>query len=297
MRYRSFGDGGQSISALLVSVDSHEDETLQDGFLADCLDVGVNAFEARLDDLHAIQALGRGLASVERSMVVVGLRAVTPPAHRRRDLSREMVVRLLQDALRNTGLRWIDYLIIDDPEPDELDHAFFMTIEAARQAKRLRYVGVGGDGQTINDLIDTGHIQLYAAPYSLTSNQSVRKRLRQGESSNLMILGYDYYPQSVRQAQEAPAATGSGILSFLGFGGSARAREASGGPYDFLNHVRNWSPEQICLAYALNEPAISAVRIGALDVQTIKGLVEAVERELPNGLAAQIELARMSNAD
>ena len=53
----------------------------------------------------------------------------------------------------------------------------------------------------------------------------------------------------------------------------------------------------MCLSYALNEPSVSAARVFALDLETLKGLVEVTERELPNGLSAQIELARVSDLD
>jgi aryl-alcohol dehydrogenase-like predicted oxidoreductase len=297
MRYRSFGDGGQSISTVLVSVDSQESATISDAFLSGCLALGVNAFEARLDDLTAIQALGRTLSSVERSMVVVGLRTPASESRFSRDLTRETIIRQLQDALRNTGLRWIDYLIVDDPQQGELGPSFFMTVEAARQAKRLRYVGVSGDNVTISDVIESGGVQIYAAPYNLRCSQIVRKRMRQAEAASVMILGYDHYPEAIRKTQSAPAAAASGILRFLGLGGARRELANDEGPYSFLNYVRNWTAEQICLSYSLNEPSLSAARIQASDLETIKGLVEAAERELPNGLAAQIELARVSDLD
>lgn len=292
MRYRSFGEGGQSISPVLVAVDSEDGDTTTEAFLAGCLGLGVNAFEARLDDLAAIQALGRTTAGVERSMVIIGLRAAAI-AHR--DLSREILIRMLQDALRNTGLRWIDYLIVDDPRPGELGASFFMTVEAARQAKRLRYVGVGGDSPTVGDLIESGGVQIYAAPYNLRCSNTVRRRMRQAEAANIMILGYDHYPDAIRQTQSLPAAAASGLLKFLGFRGPRQAPADEDGPYSFLNYVRGWSAEQICLSYALNEPSLSSTRVKAPDLATIKGLAETAERELPNGLAAQIELARVAD--
>ena len=297
MRYRSFGEGGQSISTVLPAVDSRQSATISDSFLTGCLNLGVNAFEARLDDVTAIQALGRTLSNVERSMVVVGLRIETSDSRSPRDLSRETLIRQLQDALRNTGLRWIDYLIVDDPGLGELGSSFFMTVEAARQAKRLRYVGVSGDGPAISDLIEAGGLQIYAAPYNLRCSQFVRRRMRQAEAASVMILGYDHYPEEIRKSQSIPAAAASGIMRFLGLGGARRAPADNEGPYSFLNYVRGWTAEQVCLSYALNEPSVSAARVSAPDLETLQGLVEASERELPNGLSAQIELARVSDLD
>lgn len=297
MRYRSFGEGGQSISTVLAAVDSNESGSISEAFLSGCLNLGVNAFEARMDDLEAIQALGRTLSTVERSMVIAGLSIGAGDPRYPRDLSREALIRKLQDALRNTGLRWIDYLIVDDPLPGELGASFFMTVEAARQAKRLRYVGVSGDTPAVSDLIESGGVQIYAAPYNLRCTQIVRKRMRQAEAANVMILGYDHYPEAVRTPQPVPAVAASGIMKFLGLGGGRREAAEHDGPYSFLNHVRGWTVEEVCLAYALNEPSLSAARVRAPDLDTMKGLVEAAERELPNGLSAQIELARVSDLD
>ena len=297
MRYRSFGEGGQSISTVLPAVDSQESGTISDSFLTGCLNLGVNAFEARVDDLTAIQALGRILPKVERSMVVVGLRVEASDPRYPRDLSRETLIRQLQDALRNTGLRWIDYLIVDDPGPGELGSSFFMTVEAARQAKRLRYVGVSGDSPAISDLIEAGGLQIYAAPYNLRCSQIVRRRMRQAEAASVMILGYDHYPEEIRKPQSLPTVAASGIMRFLGLGAARRAPADNEGPYSFLNYVRGWTAEQVCLSYTLNEPSLSAARVNAPDLETLRGLVEAAERELPNGLSAQIELARVSDLD
>lgn len=295
MRYRSFGEGGQSISTVLVSVDSSESVTVSESFLAGCMSLGVNAYEARIDDLTAIQALGQVASSVERSMVVVGLRVEQAGPRQARDLNRETIIRQLQDALRNTGLRWIDYLIVEDPAPGELGSSFFMTVEAARQAKRLRYVGVSGDSNEITDLIQSGSVQIYGTPYNLRCSQSVRKRMRQAETANVMLLGYDHYPEVIRHTPSAPIAAATGIMRLLGLGGARRMPADKDGPYSFLNFVRGWTAEQICMAYALNEPSLSSARVRAPDLETVKGLAEAVERELPNGLAAQIELARVSD--
>lgn len=297
MRYRSFGEGGQSISTVLVAVDSAEAATISDHYLSGCLALGVNAFEARLDDLSAIQALGRTASSVERTMLVVGLRIPVGDARTPRDLSRETLIRQLQDALRNTGLRWIDYLMVEDPAQGELGPSFFMTVEAARHAKRLRYVGVSGDSVAITDVIEQGGMQIYAAPYNLRCTQFVRKRMRQAEATNVMILGYDHYPSAIRKVQSAPAAAASGFLQFLGLGGARREPADDDSPYSFLNYVRDWTAEQVCLSYALNEPSLSAARITAPDFETLKGLIAASERELPNGLSAQIELARVADID
>ena len=121
--------------------------------------------------------------------------------------------------------------------------------------------------------------------------------MRQAEAAHVMIFGDDHYPEAIRKAQSIPAAAASGIMRFLGLGGGRRDAADNDGPYSFLNKIRGWTAEQICLSYALNEPSLSAARVQAPDLETMQGLIQASERELPNGLSAQIELARVSDLD
>ena len=66
------------------------------------------------------------------------------------------------------------------------------------------------------------------------------------------------------------------------------------GGYEFLSKTPGWSGEDICLGYALTEPSLSTVRITADTRADVERLAAVVERDLPNGVCAQIEMARFS---
>ena len=60
--------------------------------------------------------------------------------------------------------------------------------------------------------------------------------------------------------------------------------------------TRNWSPEEICLAYALTEPSLATVQIHAERAERLEALAAIPDREMPPGVSAQIEMARFSTA-
>jgi aryl-alcohol dehydrogenase-like predicted oxidoreductase len=302
LRYRSFSESGQAISALSLSLDDDSlSPAVLNALVVGGLEAGVNCYEARVDDLPALYAIGRATASVERRMVVVGLRVPLDTDSGRRLLDRGTVIRMLQEALRTSGLRWIDYLMIEDPQPGEFDAAFRATIEAARQARRLRFVGVRGNSEAVDKLLADAAVDIYAAPYNLRASWITRSRMRTAIHGGLTVIGYDYYPAVVRASVSAPAAESPRRSGFLGFGlGLARAIQVQPerpAPYHFLDRIREWDADQICLAYALTEPSLCTIQISATSAETVTHLASVVERELPAGVPAQIELARVSDLD
>ena len=302
MRYRSFSESGQAISALSLSLDAAD---LRPGDLntlvVSALEAGVNCYEARVDDLDALYAIGQATSTLERRMVLVGLRVPLDSDKGQRLLDRGTVIRLLQEALRASGLRWIDYLMIEDPQPGEFDPAFRATIEAARQARRLRFVGIRGDSEAVDKLLADAAVGIYAAPYNLRASWITRSRMRTAVHGGLTVLGYNYYPAEVRASLTTPAAEAprrSGLLGFgLGLARSVQAQPERPAPYHFLDRIREWDADQICLAYALTEPSLCTIQISADSAETITHLASVVERELPAGVPAQIELARVSDLD
>jgi len=302
VRYRSFSEGGQAISALCLSLD---DDSLTpadlNALVVGALEAGINCYEARADDLDALYAIGQAIATLERRMVMVGLRVPLDTGNGHRLLDRGSVIRLLQDALRTSGLRWIDYLMIEDPQPGELDPVFRATVEAARQARRLRFIGIRGDSEAVDKLLADAAVDIYAAPYNLRASWTTRSRMRTAIHGGLTVIGYDYYPAAVRaslSAQTAEPARRSGLLGFgLGPARTPRGQSGRPSPYHFLERVREWDADQICLAYALTEPSLCTIQISATSAETIAHLAGVVERELPAGVPAQIELARVSDID
>jgi hypothetical protein len=64
--------------------------------------------------------------------------------------------------------------------------------------------------------------------------------------------------------------------------------------FGFLYRTPNWPAEAICLGYVLTDPAISSVIVRATDTDRLEMLAATPERDMPPGLAAQIEMARVT---
>ena len=69
------------------------------------------------------------------------------------------------------------------------------------------------------------------------------------------------------------------------------------GGYGFLENTPGWTAEEICLAYVLTEPAVTTVRFEVDRIEHLERLAEVPDRDLPTGVAAQIEMARFSAGD
>ena len=82
------------------------------------------------------------------------------------------------------------------------------------------------------------------------------------------------------------------------FGGSKSKADplAHAGTFAFLHQTNNWPAEAICLAYALTDPSVSSVLIRASDTERLNMLALVPDRDMPPGLAAQIEMARVAGA-
>jgi aryl-alcohol dehydrogenase-like predicted oxidoreductase len=86
---------------------------------------------------------------------------------------------------------------------------------------------------------------------------------------------------------------------FFGFGGGPKPVEsplAHAGTFAFLHRTNHWTAEAICLAYALTDPSVSSVMIEASDIERLNTLSQVPDRDMPPGLAAQIEMARVASA-
>jgi hypothetical protein len=69
---------------------------------------------------------------------------------------------------------------------------------------------------------------------------------------------------------------------------------AGAGTYAFLHQTSSWTPEELCLAYLLTEPTFATIQVEAFRAESIARVAAVTDRDLPTGVAAQIEMARFS---
>ncbi len=149
-------------------------------------------------------------------------------------------------------------------------------------------VGVtcGRNGPSL-DVMDAGY-DVLATPFGLQADASLRKRLRTVVERDITLIGYDYYDIARPPvATEAP----KGLSRLFK---RAPVAVIDTDAFEFLRRTPTWTAEEIALAYALTEPSLATIRVQTTDLTKLDGLAKAVERELPVGSAAQIEMARFS---
>jgi aryl-alcohol dehydrogenase-like predicted oxidoreductase len=218
---------------------------------------------------------------------VLTLRAPSFPASRADVQSADGALNaLVAAALEQIGIERFDAVVLDtDGAPSTEDAAI---LHALREGGRARLVGVtcGRGGPTL-DIVKAG-FDILATPFGLQADAGLRKRLRTVVEHDITLIGYDFFDIGAPPAgAEAP----KGLARLFK---RAPVAVADTDAYDFLRRTPSWTAQEIALAYALTEPSLATVRVQTTDAATLDGLAKAVERELPAGAAAQIEMARFS---
>ncbi|ADG09702.1 hypothetical protein B7G68_06190 [Caulobacter segnis] len=276
MRYRPFGKSGVAISALTLRLGDavgHEAPAARDLVLA-ALDCGVNSIQIDgvMDGLR--QGAREAFAAVERQELFVTLRVRGAPEQ------------TLTAAFAALGLDRTNLVLVNDPQGPSLPPALESDLRALRQKDDAPGLGVATRGEIDPVLLGSDLLTAVATPFNLASGLAERQRLRDAERQGLAVFGEDFWPQALREGGRPlprPSLWRRRTDPLLDIGG-----------YDFLDDTPGWSSDEICLAYALTEPALTSVCVTVDRAAEIQRLASVVDRELPDGVRAQIELARFS---
>lgn len=302
MRYRPFGNAGQAVSALTLSLGARDiaggPEAGRDLIYA-ALEAGINSYRLQSADPVLAEVLGEALKHVDRKLVQVSLTLGAGDGRRGsdRDFSAEGLTASIDRALHASGLRWFDLAILDEPQDHELPQSSLNALKALRATERVRLLGASGEGEVMDAYVSTGAFDVLATPFHVNSPWQIRSRLRAAREQDMAIFVYGYFPDSLDSTKKAATAHVE-KKGFLGFGGPKKKTGplADAGTFAFLHRTANWSAESICLAYALTDPSVSSVLIDAGDVERLNMLAMVPDRDMPPGLAAQIEMARVAGA-
>ena len=149
-------------------------------------------------------------------------------------------------------------------------------------------LGVAGEG--VDAALRRPGVDLLGAAYHLGSQWADRNRIKTAVEEGRSVFGDGYYPRL-----DARGADGAPKRGLFGLARRPAAIDRTGG-YDFLRRTPNWAADEICLAYALTEPCLATIVVEAAATEDVERLAAVTERELPTGLAAQIEMARFAEA-
>lgn len=285
MRYRPFGATGIAVSALTLRLADSSRLRASDwrALVFTALENGVNSFQIDGDAPEMLQGAGEAFASVERRLLFLTWR-VRQDANQ---LGQQTLDGLRRSAYEGLGLDYLDLVLINDPQASSLPMNFEAGLQALWSARALGGLGVASRGDIHPGLLANGLVTAVSSPYNLSSGWAERHRIRQASQNNFAVIGEDFWPQALRElADQAPRRPS--------FWQRRTDPLADVGGYEFLNKTPGWSGEDICLGYALTEPSLATVRITADTRQEVERLAEVVERDLPTGVCAQIEMARFS---
>ena len=300
MRYRPFGASGAAISTLTLSLGV---ENLARGVAAandlifSALEAGINSYRLETADPVLAEVVGQALSNVDRKLLNVSLELGAGDGRKgsQRDFSASGMTGAIDRCLHVSGLGWIDVALLEEPGEDELPQSSLNALKALRATERVRYLGVSGSGEVMDAYVSTGAFDVLGTPFHVNVDWKIRSRVRAARDQDMAILAYGYFPDELDTAKKA-ATLNQPKKGLFGFGGSKPKATplADAGTFAFLHRTAYWTAEEICLAHAMTDPAISSVLVTARDAERLNALASVPERDMPPGLAAQIEMARVA---
>lgn len=284
MRYRPFGASGKAVSAVsLVLTDTRAAPTPQAwrGVLFGAMECGINAFEIVGGSNTVSRGVGEALQAVERGLLFLTWRICGHPSH---PLNADVLGRSIRDGLALTSARYFDLLMLDEEAVQTLTPDAEALLADLKSSGLIVHAGLRGDGDVIDQALRKGSFEAFASPFSLVSDGRSRRRVKDAAEADMAVIAYDAIPLELCRPPQVQQRS-AGLLR--------RADPLAGvGTYNFLHETRGWLAEELCLGYALTEPAFSTVQIDTLAPAAIERLANVTERDLPTGVVAQIEMAR-----
>lgn len=306
MRYRPFGHKGQAVSAVTLGLSSRDiarGPEAARAIIYAALEAGINSYRLRDANPVLAEILGDAVKEVDRRLLQISLTLGAGDGRKGsdRDFSAEGMTACMDRALHASSLGWFDQALLDQPMHDELPQSSLNALKALRATDRVRLLGVAGDGEVMDAYVSTGAFDVLVTPYHVNSPWQVRSRLRDAREKDMAVFAIGYFPESLDTARKAEMIheepKKKGLFGFGSSGGRANSDPLRGaGTFAFLHRTPNWTAEEICLAYVLTDPSISSAMIHAEDVERLNTLAAIPDRDLPPGLAAQIEMARVAGA-
>ncbi len=297
MRYRPFGQAGISVSTICLVIDDRAagrgPEALSELVYA-AMEAGVNAFHIESCEQKVLEAVGKCLTAIERQLVFVSVRLGLRPGRTglTRDFSPESLTATIDAALLHTGLGHLDLALLDEPGEDEFPTAALTALKLQRTTGRVSLLGVSGANDAMDVYIGTRAFNVLATPYHLCSGWKEQSRMNTAARMDMGVIAYDYFPENFRDKETTPWTPKKRSLLDALRGEPAHHPLAGAGTYSFLHNQRGWTAEELCLAYALMQPNVSTALIRVHDIERLNALATVPDRDIPAGMAAQVEMAR-----
>lgn len=291
MLYRPYGRSGFSLSAVSLRLDETY-ATLsardQRDLVFCALEHGINGFHLENLDTDALSRFGAALNSLERPIFFISL-GLRPSPH---GFHPEDIRQPLELYLQHSGLRWADVVMLEagqeTPMPDSVT---LQWLRSLKSGGHLRALGFCASGDARDEWLNSGRFDVACLPYNLDSGWDDRNRIARATGSDMTILAFNHLPEAYRDRKNVvPPEARRGL-----FRKPPASRPLAGaGTYAFLHDTPGWNADQLCLAISLNEPRVASVLVTTCDRKRLASLAAVPDRQVPSGLAAQLEMARFS---
>jgi aryl-alcohol dehydrogenase-like predicted oxidoreductase len=288
MRYRPFARTGMAVSALSLALDGADDDRSANDWrdlMHTAFEEGVNAFEIVRPSPVLLAGFAEGAAAVKRNLIFVALR-VSPviAAHEAQAWTDEV---LGKAGLETVNL--LSYDLGDTPQAEPMMPAMLSALHHMKDVGQAERLAVAGAAAAIEASMTSGVFDAVITPFNLLSGWRERHLIRMALESQLGVIGTDPCPVALAErVDDAVDAAKPGWFK--------RAPALAGvGTYAFLKKTPGWTLEQLCVGYALTEPAVASVQVRPASRKHLAALAEAAERDMPAAVSAQIEMARFSD--
>jgi aryl-alcohol dehydrogenase-like predicted oxidoreductase len=282
MRYRPFGRTGIAVSALSLTLSGENDRRKSSDWLAlihSALEQGVNAFEISRPSPALLSGFAEGIAAVRRALLFVALRADPNVGGRQLD-------GWASEVIAAGGLGQINLFTIDADSP-QFEEALVAGLRL-KDLDQVRRLAVAGEGELLVDHVEDPLFDALVMPFGLTSGWRDRNLVRTALERQMGVMSFDPCPAQLTELVKEEKKQAKG-------GWFKRPDPlAVAGSHAFLQTTPGWTAEQICLAYALTEPAVTTVQMPVKDLEHLADLAAVPERNLPAQITAQIEMSHFT---
>jgi len=294
VRYRPFGRSGLALSTVGLRLKSEtygRNHVLMRKLIVCALENGINTYHFDSLDLSLLQAAAEAFSVVDRKLLFVSAAAHEP--FQATDADTYALAPLkerLRGAIKDSGLQWLDLLYFAQPGASRLPDDSLNFLHSLQKSKMLRYLGGIGETDDISALIASEQFSVIQTRFDIDSSWDKRRKIDDAVVRDMNVIATDFYPAVYRKASDVvPKEARRGF-----FGGKAKNPLAGAGTHAFLHQTPDWTPEELCLGYALSQPSMSCILIDAESTEHLESLADVPERHLPPSVPAQIEMARFN---
>jgi len=294
MRYRPFGRSGLALSTVGLRLKSEtfgRNHALMQKLIVSALENGINTYHFDSLDPAFLKVAAEAFSVVERKLLFISVTA--HETYQSTDVDAYALAPLkerLRGAIKESGLQWLDLLYFAQPGATSLPQDSEHFLYSLQKSKMLRYLGGVGETGDISALIASDRFSVIQTSFDIDSSWDKRRKIDDAVVRDINVIATDFYPAVYRKASDVvPREARRGF-----FGGKPKNPLAGAGTHAFLHQTPDWTPEQLCLGYALSQPSMSCILIDAESPEHLESLAEVPERHLPSSVPAQIEMARFN---